>query len=312
MTSKDVFRRFLSSKEYQRMIDDPLGTSEAYTKSRLNTFDFSMWNQEEDFDFLEDLAKSVLNGGLPKKHRVRLKKYRKSFTGAELIDWFIYKSYSRSRLAAVSLAQRLHECSLLTHVSDNPAFEDSKEHLYHIQDAKDVGAGWPTVSTLLQQAEVFYGDVLLRGVLYHRLWAVLSKEHSRLFLFRSVAGMVAHSWISIKGMTATMHTATRTSVSSDDDWMSGAESKDSKDSSGLVTGAGRAPGEARTFVPTVGGSPTPRPVTGQDQTSYIQLHTTDGRDYVFLLETELERLGWAKALRALPCAVTKREWAITV
>jgi hypothetical protein len=36
--------------------------------------------------------------------------------------------------------------------------------LYHLQEAKDIGSTWPSVSALLQQADVIYGEVLLRGI----------------------------------------------------------------------------------------------------------------------------------------------------
>ena len=72
-TSNDVFRRFLASKEYKQMIEDPVQTTESYNTKRFRSYSFAVLRQEEEYDALDRFSKAIGGSGLPKKHRLKRK-----------------------------------------------------------------------------------------------------------------------------------------------------------------------------------------------------------------------------------------------
>ena len=156
----------------------------------------------------------------------------------------------------------------------------------------------------LTRGDACAGEVLLKGVKYARLWAVLSKEHNRLYFFRSHVGEEAHSSLSMKvravgsvnvltcaaqqGAHVTMHSAVKMSLGDDAGLLAiGAESKSAGSSN---SGGKKEDSETKK-----------QREDAQFAMAYFHIATADSKPHVFLVTSAQSREGWLKVWTLVRC-----------
>jgi hypothetical protein len=157
----------------------------------------------EDLDTLRKLALAIASAGLVKDRLYHLKKYRMCLVGSVLVDWFVANSYATTRLAAVSLGQRLMDAEFLTHVTRDHDFRDGNFFYRFTPLANTPGASPVTgegkvdatdfvneeaVSLAVTAQELMRqphhaGLLYVKGVNYVEHFAVLCFNSNALYLF---------------------------------------------------------------------------------------------------------------------------------
>lgn len=203
MCENDVFRRFVTSVDYQNMVHEP-HTQEAISirAKRRRTPSFAVLALEEDYSMLEEISLSFSKTPHVSDRRFHLKKYKSDFRGQDLVAWLCEAGYAKNRPAAIALGQRLWDSFYLrAAVEEGGEFEDD-DRLFTFLPPLQLEP--TTVQEIIQKAGgssyVMQTQILIKGVRYNKFLCVITKEKKKFFLFRSKESTSPLLKIRLKGI----------------------------------------------------------------------------------------------------------------
>eukprot|EP00808_Paulinella_micropora_P004864 g75053.t1 len=211
MVVSDNFARFATTEMYLRMCagQELTAHGESPARSRRNTFSstasLNIEKLAEDYGYLDSVCAAVLRSGLCESKRFKLKFIKGIINGRSLVTFLIQQEYVSSRLEGVNLATRLREAGLLRPVvyTDSSLYFRDSEDLNLVQKPAKLGKKWPPLENLKQDSNNCFNSLTKMGVRQQPLYGVLSRDTSKLFLYRSTKPEQAHSCINMKGASAT-------------------------------------------------------------------------------------------------------------
>lgn len=210
MVEKDVYRRFAQTQESKNLLrESDEVTYKNYLATRNRHMSFSILQRKEDHSFLEAIMAALAFQKMLKTVRKGLAWYNDGIEGSHLLAYLHKEKYANSRPEALAIAQRLVEGGYLCHTLD-PSLEfsdaDVPANVYQAVDGVALAKKFPAIPSVVKVKENVFGYLLQRGVLYCRLWAAVSIEHMKLFLWRKEDGAQAHSALNLKSASIVFET----------------------------------------------------------------------------------------------------------
>eukprot|EP00808_Paulinella_micropora_P006501 g2043.t1 len=276
LLSRDVYRRFLQSQQYADMLAPGYREERSSAKGgeHKRRMSFSILRQYEDLSLMDAIGEELMESGECKSIRIGFgKKKFRSILGSQLVYWLMKVQRAKSKPTAITLCQRLFEASIIAPQAENESCF-LMASTYIVRTAADISAEWPSFEKL-QAGHAFMRRLLLKGVRYHEVFAVIATSMARLYLYRDQQGSLGHSTINLKGIDITFHIAIK--------------------GEGVAFGMGAG----------VTSDENDRKVASS---SYMQLSENSGRHWIFLIEKEKERQPWMNLWTTLGLAYKQTEW----
>jgi len=288
MVDRDVYRRFVTSDNYKEMFEPVGGASKPGAARAKRRHSFAVVPMEEKYTELDSIAESFALSGHVKDRRYHLKKYHLCFKGCRLADWLIERGYTKNRAGAAAIAQRMYDANVIRHVVDEKEFEDT-DQLYTLQNKTALQSNHSPLE-LCGREKCFTGDLLLKGVHYMRVFAVLALESKKLYLFRHNLAKEPIMKIKLKGTKYKSFTQTpEDQLSSDEFALLDASARNR----GATASGARGEKAAAPAAPTVSAAREPR-----EPICYLQLDTPS-RSLDFRVDSVASFHEWATRLAQL-------------
>lgn len=208
MIERDVYRRFLFSQEYKDMLAKTESQQmQEFEEKRRQDFDFAVCVLEEDYSTIFELADALFLASFCKTRRIGVRKFKRCFSGIDLVDFLVQYEYAATKMAGLFLAQRLIDAATMMPVEKCERLQYASNVFFQLVTHKAPSEKkWASWQELVVKPKAFYGEALVRGVRYCRVSMVLSPKDRMLFMWRSGEnGEGPYNYLNLKGTKVVFH-----------------------------------------------------------------------------------------------------------
>jgi hypothetical protein len=192
MLDADVYRRFYQSQEYKDMLCNP----NSQQAVRPNRASFALVPKQNNASELDSIARAFEQSMYVKRRRNVFASHDRAFKGNDLVDWLLHNGHAQNRPMAVAIGQRMYYGGLIRHVNLQCEFED-RSVLYTFKPVSKSHVGAMSAGELLAMKHSHSCYTLLKGVEYHRVFAILCEDPKKLFLFRTADSSNPIIWFNL-------------------------------------------------------------------------------------------------------------------